>query len=518
MNAPLLAWYLPPGLEEGLEATVQRFGPPHDAVEIRLPVVTPEDIGRWVAALRGARAMHLATRTTRAIAKPLERVARRFLDPEDDARGALVDALTRAGRFAPGEIGRALDDAFAPLAGGGIERWIAAELGAADVLDRLSSRGGGPARRAHGPEWMLHVYAGNVPAVPVWPMFAALLLKSALLAKTASREPLLAPLLARAIAAEDPGLGECLAVAWWKGGAGENDRAALGHAPAVLAFGGGSAIAATARSARPDAILSLHGPRVSVACVAREALAPAALEDIARRAALDVSLYDQQGCLSPHAIYVERGGRATPRDLAEALARALDAAALASPRADLDAEEAARARLYRAQAEFEAAAGGNATEVFGSPEGTGWTVVLERGARFEPGPGHRVVRVHAVDDLEEAIAALRTHAGDLEAVALEAAGPHGPKLQAAVAALGVPRVAALGRLQQPSPLGRHGGTGFLAPFVRWTTVDSRGRTAASPRRAGRKTAVRDPRATRGSASRPSARGSRPGARGSGRSR
>jgi hypothetical protein len=507
MSEPLQAWYLPPGLEAGLETTVQRFGPAHDAVELALPVVTLADLERWIAALRAARATHLATRATRAIARPLERVARRFLDPADAVRRDAVDALGRAGRFAPAEIARALDDAFAPLAGGGIERWIAAELGSPTALDRLSPRREGPARRAHGPEWMLQVYAGNVPAIPVWPMYGALLLKSAVLAKTASREPLLAPLVAQAIAGEDPELGACLAVVWWKGGASENDRAAIARAPAVLAFGGGESIAGVARAARADAILSLHGPKVSAACIAREALTPAGARDAARRAARDIALYDQQGCLSPHAIYVERGGAVAPRVFASALGEALEAAARETPRASLDAEEAARGRLYRAQAEFEAAAGGNAGEVFASTEGAGWTVVLERGARFEPGPGHRVVRVHAVDDIMDALSALRPHAADLEAVALEASGARRGGLEAAIAALGVPRVAVLGRLQQPSPLGAHGGVGFLAPFVRWTTLDA-ARASAAPRA----------RATRASASRPSARGSRPASPGSRRSR
>ena len=512
MSGPLRAWYLPPGLEAGLETTEQRFGPPHDSLELVLPVVTPPDIDRWVGALRAARATHLATRSTRAIARPLGRVARRLLDPADTSRGEIVDALARAGRFTSAEIERALDDAFAPLAGAGIERWIAAELGSAAALDRLAPCRQGPARRAHGPEWMFQVYAGNVPAIPVWPMFAALLLKAALLAKTSSREPLLAPLLARAIAEEDPELGACLAVVWWKGGASECDRAAVARAPAVLAFGGGEAVAAVARAARHDARVSLHGPKVSVACIAREALTPESARDAPARAARDVALYDQQGCLSPHAIYVERGGRATPGEFAAALGEALEALARETPRAGLDMVDAARVRLYRAQAEFESAAGGDAGSVFASAEGVGWTVVLEEGARFEPGPAHRTVRVHAVESLMDALVVLRPYAADLEAVALEATGPRRKRLEAAFAALGVPRLAALGRLQQPSPLASHGGVGFLAPFVRWTTVDA-ARAAAPPR-------ARSPRAsaTRASASRSSARGSRQGARGSRRSR
>lgn len=520
MNAaPLQAWYLPPALEAGLETTVQRFGPPHDAVELALPVVQSADVTRWIDALLGARVRHLAPRPASAIARVLTRVARRFLRPGDPARLTAVDSLSRAGRFRPAEIVRALDDAFAPLAGGGIARWLVAELGSAAALDRVTTRRDGPARRAHGPEWMLHLYAGNVPAVPVWPMFAALLLRAALLAKTASREPLLAPLIARTIAEEDPGLGECLAVVWWKGGASDLDREAIGRAPALLAFGGGEAIEEIARVSRPGARSVLHGPKVSAACVAREALTPAGARDAARRVAVDVALYDQQGCLSPHAVYVERGGRVPAEEFAALLAEALAEACRSVPPTRAPEEEA-RVRLYRTQAEFEAAAGGGADTLIAPERGMGFAVITESGARFEPGPAHRVVRVHSVQNLEEAIAAMRPYVSFLEAVALDARGTRRARLVSAIAALGVARVAAPGRLQQPSPLGAHGGVGFLAPFVSWTTVDATPGTGA--RRAGGGSpaarAKRSRRARASSASRPSKRGFRSGARAARRSR
>jgi Acyl-CoA reductase (LuxC) len=520
MNAaPLQAWYLPPALEAGLETTVQRFGPPHDAVELALPVVQSADLTRWIDALLGARGRHLARRPTSAVVRVLTRVARRFLRPADPARLAAVDSLSRAGRFRPAEIIRALDDAFAPLADGGLARWLVAELGSAAALDRVTTRREGPARRAHGPEWMLHYYAGNVPALPVWPMFAALLLRAALIAKTASREPLLAPLLARTIAEEDSGLGECLAVVWWKGGSSDLDREAIGRAPAVLAFGGHDAIAEIARASRPRARVALHGPKVSAACVAREALTPAGARETARRTAVDVALYDQQGCLSPHAVYVERGGRVRPEEFAALLGEALAEACGSVPPARAPEEEA-RARLYRTQAEFVAAAGGGAERVIAPERSAGFAVLLESGARFEPGPAHRVVRVHAVESLKEALAALRPHARYLEAVALEARGARRAGLIAAIAELGVPRVAAPGRLQQPSPLGAHGGVGFLAPFVTWTTVDPP-RAAGDGRARGGSPAARPERSRRARAStvsRSSGRGSRRGARAARRSR
>jgi hypothetical protein len=468
---PLQAWYLPHALEAGLATTTQRFGPPHDAVELTLPVVEPPDLARWIDALVAARRDALAARPIRSIVRPLERVARRFLDPGDAARRAAVDAVSRVGRFGAAEVARSLDDAFGPLAGAGIGRWLAAELGSASVLDRAAPVRTGPARRAHGPEWMLQIYAGNVPSIPIWPVFAALLLKAAVLAKTSSREPLLAPLVARAIAEEDSVLGRCVAVAWWKGGAADLDRIAIGGAPAILAFGADETVASIARAAAPRARVVLHGSRVSAACVARESLSPAGARDTARRAALDIVLYDQQGCLSPHAVYVERGGRVTPAEFAALLADELAAAASTAPPAR-GVEEEARVRLYRTQAEFEAAVGGGAPpRVLAPGGGPGWAVIQEIGARFLPGPAHRVVRLHEVGDLSEALAALRPHARRVEAIALEARGPRRPKLIAGAASLGVPRVGALGRLQQPSPLGAHGGVGFLAPFVSWTTVD-----------------------------------------------
>src|SRR6185436_9145379 len=181
------AFYLPAWLAVGMETTVQRFGPPHDSMDLRLPVVSSNDIQRWIEALRQARGERLVKRTTVSILRSLDRVVTRFLDPRDPARRSAVAALDRAGRFSTPMIERALDDAFAPLARGGLRKWLTAELGSASVLDRPASVSGA-IRAAHGPEWMLQIYAGNVPTVPIWPLLSAPLLKSALLAKTSSQE------------------------------------------------------------------------------------------------------------------------------------------------------------------------------------------------------------------------------------------------------------------------------------------------------------------------------------------
>lgn len=503
-------FYLPRALASETETAVHRFGPAHDAVEIRLPMVQPADVTRWIGQLRGARAEHLADRPIAEILRPIERVIARHLDPKDRRRRALVQALVESGRFSQPMVERALDDAFEPLARGGLRKWIASELGSVAALDRPVPTREGVLRRAVGPEWIFQVYAGNVPSVPVWPMLTALVLKSALFAKTSSQEPVLAPHLARAIAEEDEGLGRCMAVVWWKGGTAEMERAVLAEAPAVLAFGGENAIASLARQPRPEARVVFHGPKVSLAYVGRGALTRANAGGAARRLALDASLYDQQGCLSPHAVYVERGAPVTPVDFAAAIGEALQETGDSMPRREPSAMESASLQLYRAQARFDASAQPG-TSVLASESGTRWTVICEAGARFEPGPAHRTVRVHSIAGPEEFERAVAPSVRYVEALALEDTNPRRAALASRFAALGIPRIAGLGTLQRPSPLGTHGGVRRLTPFVTWVTVEE----ARAPRPA-RKPAP--PKRPRMSASKPSGRGSRTPARARRRSR
>ncbi|HEV8128836.1 MAG TPA: acyl-CoA reductase, partial [Candidatus Eisenbacteria bacterium] len=262
--------------------------------------------------------------------------------------------------------------------------------------------------------------------------------------------------------------------------------------------------------------LVLHGPRVSLGYIGKGALGRSSLCALARHAALDVSLYDQQGCLSPHAYYVERGGAVTPVDFAAALGEALEESSEELPRREPSAADAASVQLYRAQARFEAA-GSQGTNVLTAPHGTGWTVISESGARFEPTPAHRTVRIHAIaspEDFERAIAPMVRY---VEALALEEAGTRHAALAARFAALGIPRIAAIGSLQRPSPLGAHGGVPRLLPFVTWSTVEKAKAGARKPRAAApRATRTRKP--ARKKASRPSKGGSRKGARSRRRSR
>jgi hypothetical protein len=203
-----------------------------------------------------------------------------------------------------------------------------------------------------------------------------------------------------------------------------------------------------------------------------------------------------------------------PVAFAEALGAALGRLARALPRREPDPAAAATVQMSRAQAALEAATG-RISRVLESERGTEWTVILEPGARFEPGPAHRVVRVHAISDVEEFARVLDGSERYIEAVALDERGPRRERLEARLAEIGVPRITAVGALQRPGPLTAHGGVARLLPFVRWSTVEK----GTAPRREVSTPAAkasRKPPRTKSSASKPSARGSRRGVGRSGR--
>jgi hypothetical protein len=212
------------------------------------------------------------------------------------------------------------------------------------------------------------------------------------------------------------------------------------------------------------------GRRVSLAVVAREATNEA--EDIAAAIARDVSLYDQHGCLSPQVVYVERGGAASPTEVAESIGKAIIGVTRELPRGTLTSAEHVAIRGFREGAEWRAVAGED-TRIFGDSSATGPTVLYEADPTFQPTCLNRTLRVKPLSRLEDLPAHLGSWAGLVEAVG--AAGPQ-PRIQALALALAgcssASRICPLGQMQAP-PLGwHHGGLPRLGSLLRWIDIES----------------------------------------------
>src|SRR5262249_46493235 len=130
-----------------------------------------------------------------------------------------------------------------------------------------------------------------------------------------------------------------------------------------------------------------HGHRVSAGIVFDDA----ALESVAH-AARDVSLYDQQGCLSPHDIYVREDADGFARTYAARLAGAMEEFNRHTPRGPLGIGEAAAIADLRASYSFRSASDVRA-QIWQSEGSTDWTVIYEDDPWFATSPLNRVVFV-----------------------------------------------------------------------------------------------------------------------------
>jgi hypothetical protein len=363
-----------------------------------------------------------------------------------------------------------LERIFRPLLTEGLLKLLRQELGDPEVLDRFVPRADGRRRRALGPRLITHIFSGNIPGLPIWSLAFGLLVKAANLGKVASEEPFLPALFARSLAEDFPEVASTLAVLWWKGGEDPAEERALAAAEVVVAYGGELSLKALRQKVPPEKPFVGYGHRVSFGILGREALRRSSLAELALRAAYDATVYDQQGCVSPHVFYVEEGGEASPLEFAEALASAMGEWARRLPRGAIRAEAASAVHQLRALHQMKEASG-EKVKVFASPEGTHWTVLYQEGPAFTPSCLNRTLFVLGIKSWEEALPHLPPLSRYLQTAALEMAPQRKEEVAEALAALGVCRFCPLGTMPWPPLDWCHDGQANLLPLLRWAEIE-----------------------------------------------
>ena len=405
--------------------------------------MTADEIRRRLSALRRA-GFALRRRPAPLTLDALARVMDGWSDADSAWRAALERDLPQATGFAPETVREGLRIALESWDGAALRRLVADELGAPDTVV--------------GPDATAVLLAGSIPMPTLLALVAPLVLRSPVLAKPGSRDPVTAHHVARSIAEVDPLLGACIAVVDVPG----DDEAAIGallEAECIAATGSDETIASIARRVPPGRRLVAAGHRLSVAVLGEEASHGEPLRRACEGLALDVALWDQQGCLSPIAVY-PLGAGAGDRVL-EALADALADAEARWPRGRVDVAAAAAIEHERASAELRRASG----RPVAIRSGEAWTAVLEEHPTPRPAPLHRFVRVHPLPDADALAAAFTPLSPHLAGVAVAGFGRHEAQMRRALAGLGASRVCSPGRLQAPPLDWRREGRGVLEPLV-----------------------------------------------------
>jgi hypothetical protein len=329
---------------------------------------------------------------------------------------------------------------------------VALELGHAEILDGFRTYGERLAR-AIAPESILHIVSGNTPHAALQSLLRGLLLgahnrvklPAAGLPEVDAFRANLPPDLAARVE-----LSSTLPDAW------------LREAGAMAIFGSDETIAHFRAKVSPGVPFQAHGHRVSLAIVFDDP----ACESVAS-AARDVSLYDQQGCLSPHDIYVDESRGLSARTYAARLAEAMDAFNRATPRRPLSVGGHAAIADLRASYAFRSA-NDPRVQLWTSATGTDWTVIYEEDPWFATSPLDRVVFVKPLPAAGLA-SALAPVASWLGAIGI---WPATEANAARIATLGASRICPLGRMQFPPVTWHAEGLPNLASLVRWVDFEA----------------------------------------------
>lgn len=394
----------------------------------------------------------------RDIAAWIGAAAARWRDLNDPVRREAEGALPQACGLSKEMVREVLDDLFGQLTEAALLGLLESELGDPAVLDRFRPRKGKEGNvRAFGPRLITQILPGNILGVSVVSLVCGLLVKSANLLRVSREELPLIALFATSLKAVWPELGDAVAVLTWDKTREDLTHAAFEKADCAIVYGNNTTLAAVRPHIPVTAKTIFHGHKLSLGVIAREATGV----DLAEKAAIDIVLYDQRGCLSPHLYYVESGGAASPHDFAKQLADALRAAAVKWPKGAVSADEAGRIQQLRAALPLKGGA------VFQSEKGVDWTVLFDPDPEFTASPLSRTIWIKPVDDLSD-IPPLLVPVGDLvQAVGVAASPERAEALANTLSIIGGCRICAIGDMQRPPLHWHHDGAFRLLPLLRF---------------------------------------------------
>ncbi|MCL4785649.1 MAG: hypothetical protein KJ070_02475 [Verrucomicrobia bacterium] len=432
--------------------------------------LSPALLGEACLTLKRNREQYLAARSTDQLVRILCEVAREWLRAESPFRRLALSEGPAMTGFPRTTLERGLNHFFQQFTRENFHALLAQDLGDPRCLDGLcpSANEAGCSRSAMavGPEFLVHVTAGNLPNPTLMSMTLGLLTRSAQFVKCASGASFLPRLFAHSIYDADCKLGACLELAEWRGGQAALEEVLFAEADCITGTGSDETLAAIRARLPLNTRFLGYGHRVSFGFVAGEVLRDGSSRKVVEAAAEDVVAWNQLGCLSPHVIYVQSGGVVSPEQFAESLAQELEKREAAEPRGELPvasgATIAARRGIYEVRA-----AHSPETRLWQSKGSTAWTVVFEADPRFQASCLHRFVYVKPAKDLTEVQHNADAVRGKVSTVGLAAAADKAAELARQLARWGVTRVCPLGRMQNPPLTWRHDGRPSLGDLVTW---------------------------------------------------
>ncbi|MBF0548276.1 MAG: hypothetical protein HQM08_27820 [Candidatus Riflebacteria bacterium] len=255
---------------------------------------------------------------------------------------------------------------------------------------------------------VLHVLSGNVFLAGIGSLIEGLITGNVSILKMSSDERIFIPaflaslqecdkdgIVARSICAIDYSSSQTDVIAEFKK-----------RVDAIVVWGGENAVKAYHSDLPARTRLIVFGPKISLAVITSEPIVSGKTEELARKMADDVSIWDQHACTAPQICFVE--GKENAEIFAVALAGELEKLARTLPAGRPAMGNAVEIRKMRDVAEIAMAR--NSGGLYESKGNLAWTVILDNDKSIEPSPLNRTIRVvpyKALNELTLGIEALR---------------------------------------------------------------------------------------------------------------
>jgi Acyl-CoA reductase (LuxC) len=392
----------------------------------------------------------------RRIVAQIADAAERWSDADFPPRVRATAAVEARLGYSTPVVEYALDRIFFGITTGALEAAIASELGSVAALDGFAVRANAPAAWARGVDRAVIISSDTTIGVALVPAIFALCAKCDVVVKDRS-DALIGAFFA-SLAQEHPAFVGAARAHAWTGGDDPGEATLFATADVVAAFGGEAALRVIRERCGVETRFVPFGHRASIGRLTRDDVAR--LDDTQADAIVrDALLYDGEGCLSLHALFVEAGGDALEH-LTRQLAAAGERMTLEFPAGTVPPEREAAAGAYRNLAAFRAASGGLAVVVRGG------SLTLAIAPPSEPPPFlPRVLPLIAIDSDHDVAAYVTEQRMPVQALGVMRRDERDAALAERIGAV---RIAPFGTMQDPPLAGHHGGFPRIADFVRWT--------------------------------------------------
>lgn len=436
--------------------------------------LTPSIITEACHTLRRNRQQFMASRTTAQSIELIVKVAEAWLDPENHFRNLALEQGPAKTCFGRATIERGIDSFFREVTAVNLEALLVQDLGSIDKLDvfstSVSGLAGGKFSIATAPELLGHITAGNLPCSAFMSILLGVLLRSAQFVKCATGGSFFPLLLAHSIYAIDSKAASCIEVATWHGGNHPLERALIDQVDCLTATGSDEVISRIRLRVPAGTKFVAHGHKLSFAYISNQVGMGADWGRAVANVALDVTAWNQLGCLSPQVIYVQNGGAMDAEVFARELAAELERVEQTDPRGTLTTEGAAVIASRRSLYALRAANTEN-TRIWSSKGSTAWTVVYEADPRFQASCLNRFIYVKRSSGIEEVLREADAARKYVSTVGVAVGVNELKSVATALARWGVSRVCPIGKMQSPPFTWRHDGQLPLGELVTWTDCE-----------------------------------------------